>query len=185
MTELTRSLLDAAAELLAVHGSRGLRMAEVAAKAGVSRQTVYNEFGNKQRLVQAVALHKAAEFLDGVRERLDSTPDPLEGLRRGIAFTFELAGRDALTTSVLDGANAEDMVPLLTTRGRPVLNLATAVLAHHLRRHWTALPPARVHLIADTIVRMTLSHLLTPGSHRVEAVVQVTEALLADTPHHR
>ncbi|MFE2750856.1 TetR family transcriptional regulator [Actinosynnema sp. NPDC059335] len=180
MTELTRDLLDAAAELIATHGSRGLRMAEVAGRVGVSRQTVYNEFGNKERLVQAVALHKTAEFVDGVRERLLGTPDPLDGLRRGIAFAFDLAARDPLAKSVLDGANAEDMLPLLTTRGKPVLSLATAVFAQHVRRHWPGLPEARVHLIAETIVRVALSHLLTPGNRRVEAVVQVTEALL----HH-
>jgi AcrR family transcriptional regulator len=178
VTELTRALLDAAVELIAAHGSRGLRMAEVAAKAGVSRQTVYNEFGNKERLVQAVALHKTAEFLDGVRAQLLSTSDPLEGLRRSIGYAFDLAGRDALARSVLNGANAEDMLPLLTTKGRPVLTLATSVFAQHIRKHWPALPDARVHLIADTIVRVALSHLLTPGGRRVEAVVQVTEALL-------
>ncbi|MEU4448058.1 TetR family transcriptional regulator [Actinosynnema sp. NPDC050801] len=178
MTELTRALLDEAAELIAAHGSRGLRMAEVAAKAGVSRQTVYNEFGNKERLVQAVALHKTAEFVHGIRERLVGTPDPLDGLRQGITFAFDLAARDALAKSVLDGANAEDMLPLLTTRGKPVLTLATSVFAQHIRRHWPALPDARVHLIADTIVRVALSHLLTPGNRRVDAVVHVTEALL-------
>ncbi|MCE6994197.1 TetR family transcriptional regulator [Saccharothrix sp. S26] len=179
MTELTRALLDVAVELIAAHGSRGLRMAEVAAKAGVSRQTVYNEFGNKDRLIQAVALHKTAEFLDGVRERLTSTDDPLEGLRRSIAFAFDLATRDPLAKSVLNGANAEDMLPLLTTRGRPVLTLATSVFAQHIRQHWRTLPDARVHLIADTIVRVALSHLLTPSSRRVEPVMVVTEALLA------
>jgi AcrR family transcriptional regulator len=180
VTELTRALLDAAVELLAAHGSRGLRMAEVAARAGVSRQTVYNEFGNKDRLVQAVALHKTAEFLDGVRERLAGTPDPVEGLRRSIGFTFDLAERDALAKSILGGANAEDMLPFLTTRGRPVLALATSVFARHVHEHWPDLPGPDVHLVAETIVRMTLSHLMTPGARRVEAVVRVTEALLAD-----
>lgn len=180
VTELTRALLDAAVDLIAAHGSRGLRMAEVAAKVGVSRQTVYNEFGNKERLVQAVALHKTAEFLDGVRAQLASTPDPVEGLRRAIRFAFDLAARDALAKSVLGGANAEDMLPLLTTKGRPVLTFATSVFAQHLRKHWPTMPDARVHLIADTIVRMALSHLLTPSSRRVESVIQVTEALLAD-----
>ncbi|WP_367132872.1 TetR family transcriptional regulator [Saccharothrix sp. HUAS TT1] len=182
MTELTRGLLEAAVELVAAHGSRGLRMAEVAARAGVSRQTVYNEFGNKERLVQAVALYKTAEFVDGVRERLLGSPDPVEGLRRGIAFAFDLAARDPLAKSVLTGANAEDMLPLLTTRGKPVLALATSVFAQHVRGHWPELPDARVHLIADTIVRVAMSHLLTPGNRRVEAVVRVTEALLPDRP---
>ncbi|WP_033432197.1 TetR/AcrR family transcriptional regulator [Saccharothrix syringae] len=182
MTELTRLLLEAAADLVAEHGSRGLRMVDVATKAGVSRQTVYNEFGNKERLVQAVALFKTREFLDGVRERLGSTPDPVEGLRLGIAFAFDLAGRDPLAKSVLNGANAEDMLPFLTTRGQPVLTLATAVFAQHIGGHWPGVAADRVRLTAETIVRVALSHLLTPSSRSVEAVVTVTLALLPPRP---
>ncbi|MGM1064024.1 TetR family transcriptional regulator [Saccharothrix sp. Mg75] len=180
MTELTRALLLAAVDLVAERGSRGLRMADVASRAKVSRQSVYNEFGNKDRLVQAVALFKAGEFLDGVRERMQATPDPLEGLRLGIRFAFELAGEDPLARSVFSGANAEDMLPLLTTRGQPVLTLATSVFAQHVRAHWPALPAARAHLVAETVVRVALSHLLTPSSRRVEAVVAVAEALLRE-----
>ncbi|MFD7657564.1 TetR/AcrR family transcriptional regulator [Actinosynnema sp. NPDC059797] len=182
MTELTRSLLEAAVELVAEHGSRGLRMVDVATKAGVSRQTVYNEFGNKERLVQAVALHKTAEFLDGVRERLASAADPVEGLRRAIAFAFDLAGRDPLAKSVLNGANAEDMLPFLTTKGQPVLTLATAVFAQHISGNWPGVAAERVQLVAETVVRVALSHLLTPGSRSLEAVVLVTLALLPPCP---
>ncbi|MFC6093241.1 TetR family transcriptional regulator [Saccharothrix lopnurensis] len=182
MTELTRSLLEAAADLVAEHGSRGLRMVDVATRAGVSRQTVYNEFGNKERLVQAVALHKTAEFLDGVRERLGSAADPVDGLRRAITFAFDLAGRDALARSVLTGANAEDMLPFLTTKGRPVLALATAVFAQHVSAGWPGLAADRAQLIAETAVRVALSHLLTPGGRSVEAVVLVTLALLPPCP---
>ena len=180
VTELTQALLDAAVELIAAHGARGLRMAEVATKVGVSRQTVYNEFGNKERLVQAVALYKAAEFLDGVHVQLVSTPDRREGLRRGIRFAFDLATQDPLAKSVLSGASAGDMLPLLTTKGRPVLTLATSVFAQHIRRHWPELPDARVQLLADTIARIAMSHLLTPSGRRAEPVVQVAEALLPE-----
>lgn len=182
MTELTRSLLEAAAELVAEHGSRGLRMVDVATRAGVSRQTVYNEFGNKERLVQAVALHKTTEFLDGVRERLAASPDPVDGLRRAIEFAFDLAGRDVLAKSVLNGANAEDMLPFLTTKGQPVLTLATAVFAQHIRAHWPGLAAERVQLVAETVVRVALSHLLTPSSRSVDAVVLVTLALVPPHP---
>ncbi|MBY8847531.1 TetR family transcriptional regulator [Saccharothrix longispora] len=186
MTELTRALLLAAADLVAARGSRGLRMADVASRAGVSRQTVYNEFGNKDRLVQAVALFKAGEFLDGMRERFRAAPDPVEGLRLGLGFAFALAVEDPLARSVFTGANAEDLLPLLTTRGQPVLALATSVFAQHIGAHWPALPAARVRLTAETVVRLALSHLLTPsrhfppGSRRVEAVVAVAEALLGE-----
>ncbi|GAA3847811.1 TetR family transcriptional regulator [Saccharothrix violaceirubra] len=171
-------MLDAAAGLIAAHGARGLRMADVATKAGVSRQTVYNEFRNKGRLVQAVALHKTAEFVDGLRERMAGCADPVDGLRAGFGFAFDLAASDPLARSVLGGAHAEDMLPMLTTRGRPVLDLATAAVAAHVREHWPLLTPERTALVADTAVRIAISHLLTPATCGVESVVEVTVSLI-------
>ncbi|MBB5956530.1 AcrR family transcriptional regulator [Saccharothrix tamanrassetensis] len=178
MTDLTRALLSAAADLLAAHGFRRLRMSDVATRAGVSRQTVYNEFGNKERIVQAVAQYKTEEFLDGVRERLAGTPDRLGAVRAAVEFVFDMASRDPLTNSVLSGTHAEDMLPLVTTRGHPVLTAGTAVFLEHVRLHWPSLPAEQAELIAETVVRIIISHLLTPRHDGVHAVVTVTTALL-------
>ncbi|WP_170211612.1 TetR/AcrR family transcriptional regulator [Saccharothrix australiensis] len=179
MTQLTRALLDAAADLLAARGFRGLRMADVATRAGVSRQTVYNEFGNKERIVDAVARYKTEQFLAGVRERLAGTPDPVDGIREAMRFVFSLAAEDPLTNSVLaGGTRAEDVLPLVTTKGGPVLAAATAVFLEHVRAHWPRVPAERAELIAETVVRTAISHLLTPTRHGVDAVMAVTTALL-------
>ncbi|NUT92198.1 MAG: TetR family transcriptional regulator [Saccharothrix sp.] len=179
VTDLTRSLLDAAADLLAVHGSRGLRVVDVATRAAVSRQTVYNEFGNKETLVRAVALDKTAQFLAGVRDRLEADPDPLDGLHAAASFVFAEAARDPLACSVFSGANAEDMLPLVTTRGHEILDAAAEVFAAHVTTHWPHLPAERRTLIGETTVRLVLSHLLTPSGDAAAAVVTVTRALLA------
>ncbi|MEU5695755.1 TetR family transcriptional regulator [Actinosynnema sp. NPDC020468] len=179
MTELTRSLLDAAAGLVASHGARGLRMADVATRAGVSRQTVYNEFGNKDRLVQAVTLHKAAEFADGMRVRLAAEADPARGLREAFEYVFALADSDPMARAVLTGANSGDMLPMVTTQGLPVLLLVTDVLQEHLAPRLPDLPEARVRLVAETTTRIALSHLLTPCGDGLAAVVAVAVALLA------
>jgi AcrR family transcriptional regulator len=52
---LRDELLDAAYEAIVSGGYDGLRMAEVGRRIGVSRQTVYNEFGDKWGVLQAVA----------------------------------------------------------------------------------------------------------------------------------
>ncbi|MEV0680957.1 TetR family transcriptional regulator [Actinosynnema sp. NPDC050436] len=178
MTELTRTLLHAAAELLAARGVQGLRMADVATRAGVSRQSVYNEFGNKERIVHAVALYKTEEYLDGVRSRLRACPDPVGGVRDSVAFVFDCAARDPLTRSVFSGANAEDMLPLVTTRGHPIMAAATDVYVEHFHLHYPWLARTRVELISEHVVRLVISHLLTPSRDPVHAVVAVTSALL-------
>ncbi len=178
MTELTRALLDAATDLLAARGFGGLRMSDVATKAGVSRQSVYNEFGNKEQIVHAVVLHKTEEFMRGVRERLRTAADPVDGIGAAMRFVFGLAATDPLTRSVLSGANAEDMLPLVTTQGHPILATATDAFQEHIHLHYPWLSTARVDLVAETIVRLAISHLLTPSGDPVDAVVSVTRALL-------
>ncbi|MEU7529911.1 TetR family transcriptional regulator [Saccharothrix sp. NPDC042600] len=178
MTDLTRTLLDAAADLLAAHGSRGLRMVDVATRAGVSRQTVYNEFGNKEALVRAVALDKTAHFLAGVHDQLAAAADPLEGLRAAVEFVLDQAARDPLAHSVFSGANAEDMLPFITTRGHEILSAAAEVFAAHVAAHWPDVPEDHRALVAQATVRLVVSHLLTPAGDAAAMVVAVARALL-------
>lgn len=178
MSDITSLLLDAASDLLAARGFQGLRMIEVASRAGVSRQTVYNEFGNKEGLAQAVAAHRTAEYLEGVRTRLEADGEPWEAMRSAFKYTFEQIAKDRLVSAVLTGADAEDLLPFLTTRGMPVLEPASAVIAAHLTRHF---PDTDVQLCAETTVRLALSHLLLPTGdidHAIDAVITVSRATL-------
>ncbi len=186
-------IIDAAAALVAEHGARGLRVADVASRAGVSRQTVYNAHGNKQRLVEAVALVKAAEFVDAARACLARAPGAVEGVAEAVRQVHALTRLDPLARSVLTGTDADDMLPMLTTRGGWVLDLVAPVVGEHLARHRPDLPPARIAFAADVLTRLALSHLLTPdhGADRavdravdlaVEAVTGVAVALLGPSP---
>lgn len=179
---LRESLLTVAAEELAENGFSGLRMADVASRVGVSRQTVYNEFRNKEGLVQAVALQRTAEYLEGIEQRLVEAAHPFDGMRNALAFMLEQAARDRLVTSVVTGADAEDLLPFLTTRGLPVLLPATDVVAKHLARQWPDLPAERVRRVAETIVRLALSHLLLPSGSPEQAVDAMLEAARAMLP---
>ncbi|MCK2237963.1 MULTISPECIES: TetR family transcriptional regulator [unclassified Crossiella] len=178
---LRETLLDAAANLLAEGGYQGLRMAEVATAAGVSRQTVYNEFGNKDALVQAVALRLTAQFLAGTAERLDREENLLDGIRAATGYILSHATANRLIGAMLTGADAQDMLPFLTTRGAPVLTSAAELVCQHTRARLPRLPAALAELYAETAVRLTVSHLLLPSGepgHAAEAVATVAGAML-------
>ncbi|MEU6645280.1 TetR family transcriptional regulator [Saccharomonospora sp. NPDC046836] len=175
-TERTRAslreqLLDAAAELLPSRGYARLRMADVAAVVGVSRQTVYNEFGGKAALVQAVALRTMAEFLDGIQHRLDAEADVAAGIRAASAFTIEHARQNRLVAAALGTEAGEDLLPLLTTRGEPILRAATEVAQGYLSERVPGL--RNVAFIAETLTRLTLSHLVLPTHTAEEAADEV------------
>ncbi|WP_138894893.1 TetR/AcrR family transcriptional regulator [Streptomyces chryseus] len=74
MPTAREALLDAAFTALAVRPWSGVRMVDVAAAAGVSRQTLYNEFGTKDGLARALVRREADGFLAGVERALAGRP---------------------------------------------------------------------------------------------------------------
>ncbi|WIY05314.1 TetR family transcriptional regulator [Amycolatopsis mongoliensis] len=177
---LREALLDAAADLLPEGGYAGLRMADVAARAGVSRQTVYNEFGNKAALTQAVALRTASEFLDGIRQRFETADGLLAGIHHAVVYTIEHARENRLVAAALGTEAGEDLLPLLTTRGEPILTAAAELAAEQYRELEPGLSAEAAALLAETVVRLSLSHLVLPTHSATEAADSVT-AVLAPT----
>ncbi|MEV6910610.1 TetR family transcriptional regulator [Amycolatopsis sp. NPDC051071] len=179
---LRESLLDAATELLPERGYAALRMADVAALAGVSRQTVYNEFGNKAALAQAVVLRTTAEFLEGIRLRFEHAEDLLDGIHGAVVYTIAHARENRLVAAALGtetpGTEAgEDLLPLLTTKGEPILAAAIEIAAGQYREFEPSLSARSAALLAETVVRLSLSHLVMPSHTADEAAASVVAVL--------
>ncbi|MBM9459212.1 TetR/AcrR family transcriptional regulator [Nocardioides sp. zg-536] len=67
------ALLQAAGELMSVHGAAGLTMDAVAARAGVGKGTVFRRFGSREGLMASLLDHREAEWQAAVL----SGPPPL------------------------------------------------------------------------------------------------------------
>ena len=82
--ETRRRILDAAWALLEERGT-GIRIADVAAKADVSRQAVYLHFGNRASLFVALGDHIDVSFgRDRLRTHVFGAPSGAESLRRWV-----------------------------------------------------------------------------------------------------
>jgi AcrR family transcriptional regulator len=159
---LREAILDAAYEVFVAHGYVASRMADVAATVGVSRQTVYNEFGNKEGLAAALVLRETGRFMEGIVAELDAHDEPREAVEAATLFTFAQAAANPLLKAVLTPGGDEELLPFLTTRSEPVLLTARRTLAEHLRRHWPDTDPGEVTVAAEAAVRLVLSHLMMP-----------------------
>ena len=145
-------ILDAAEALMAERGGpAGLRLQEVAKKAGVSHPTILHHFGNREGLVRALN-RRAFERLTAIAGEAPDTP---RNSHDGVARTFA-AYRDGL---------AQRMVWLLQSAPAPVAaNLALFEEAvhrlHDMRQRFgsTGTGPGAVPDIADT---RAVVHLLT------------------------
>ncbi|WP_405742174.1 TetR/AcrR family transcriptional regulator [Streptomyces sp. NBC_00028] len=85
-----RRIVMAAVELLEKGGPDAVSTRAVAAAAGMQAPAIYRLFGDKEGLLEAVAEHGYAQFLESKRAQLDPAPqDPVEELRRGWDLVVE------------------------------------------------------------------------------------------------
>lgn len=107
MPAARESLLDAAATALARRPWSAVRMVDVAAAAGVSRQTLYNEFGSKEGLARALVRRAADGYLAGVERALAAHTDPRDRLAATAEWTAAAARDSALVRAMLTGCWSE------------------------------------------------------------------------------
>ncbi|CCK27552.1 TetR family transcriptional regulator [Streptomyces davaonensis JCM 4913] len=103
MPAARESLLDAAYTALARRAWSAVRMVDVAATAGVSRQTLYNEFGSKEGLARALVRREADGYLAGVERALSTHSDARDRLTATAEWTTAAARDNALVRAMLTG----------------------------------------------------------------------------------
>ncbi|MUL39876.1 TetR/AcrR family transcriptional regulator [Streptomonospora sp. PA3] len=168
-------LLDAAyVEVVAGRWPR-MRMADIAASAGVSRQTLYNEFGSKEGLLQAVVVREAGRFLDGVVDILSgSTGDPAHAVAEAARWTLTASADDPLLGAIITGDS--ELLPVLTTRAEPLHVELGSRMTGYLRERLPGIGAEQAAAVAEVALRLTLSYVLLPtdqatAARRVELAV--------------
>ncbi|MFC8916363.1 TetR/AcrR family transcriptional regulator [Streptomyces sp. NPDC057116] len=103
MPTAREALLNAAAAALAALPWSAIRMVDVACAAGVSRQTLYNEFGSKEGLARALVRREADAYLYGVEGALRARSDAIERLVSVAEWTVVEASARPLLRALLTG----------------------------------------------------------------------------------
>ncbi|MER5961065.1 TetR/AcrR family transcriptional regulator [Streptomyces sp. NPDC002057] len=175
MPTAREALLDAAFGALQHRPWSTVRMADLAAAARVSRQTLYNEFGSKEGLARALVRQEADTYLQGVRRLLAAPAPPERNLLVVAEWIVTRAASRPVLRALLTGAWDERLPAPRPARAgaRPA-----AVPA---QRRADAGPPAPGELVAATAacagewaavcelaVRLALSHVVAPVVPSVE-----------------
>jgi AcrR family transcriptional regulator len=163
--QLRAAIVGAARELTISRGWDNVRMAQVAAAAGVSRQTVYNEFTSKAGLAEALAQREVDQFLAGVRTHLYAHGDDVRAAAHAaILYVLREAAVNPLIKAILTSARggADALLPLLTTRSELVLLSSTAVLQEWAGKYLPGIGGADLTFGAESIVRLVVSHIVLP-----------------------
>ncbi|MFE7760223.1 TetR/AcrR family transcriptional regulator [Streptomyces sp. NPDC057438] len=107
MPAARESLLDAAYTALMRRPWSAVRMVDVAAVAGVSRQTLYNEFGSKDGLARALVRREADGYLAGVDRALATPADTRDRLAATAEWTVRASRNNVLVRAMLTGCWSE------------------------------------------------------------------------------
>jgi AcrR family transcriptional regulator len=136
-------------------------MGDVAAAAGVSRQTLYKEFGSRDEFAQAFVLREADGFIAAVEGALDAhLDDPQAALTAAFGLFLTAAEQDPLIRAAIHGGG--EMLPFVTTHGQTLVAGAAERLCWAIASRW---PQAHEHdaaLLSECLVRLAISYATLP-----------------------
>ncbi|WP_179165968.1 TetR/AcrR family transcriptional regulator [Streptomyces sp. Amel2xC10] len=166
-SHMRERVLDEAWSLAAGQGWDKVRVADLAERAEVSRPSIYKLFGDRAGIGHALVRRETDRFLLGLAAVLDiHRNDVANALRAGVAHALDEGARNPFVGAVLTAARGgtDALLPFLTSRPDPVFSSARALVAAWLAEVAPDAAEERRGETADTVVRLTLSHLLLPAA---------------------
>jgi AcrR family transcriptional regulator len=175
---LRQTLFAAARDQLQERTWSQITMSDIAAAAGVSRQTLYKEFGNRNEFGLAFVIHVGERFLDEVEA---AVKQHLDDSRAAVGAALELflrsAAEDPLIRILLSDDGTGGLLPFVTTQGVPVVQWATARLAAVIEEGWPQAPPPDVRLLSEALVRLAISYITAPSESPESTATAVADLL--------
>jgi AcrR family transcriptional regulator len=163
-TVLRDTLFGAARDLLRQRGAWSrISMADVAAAAGVSRQTLYKTFGSRDAFALALVIQEGERFLDTVEAAVRGhADDPRLAVRAGVEAFLASTADDPLVRVLLTDAGTSGALPFVTTQGLPVVEWATHRLTAVIGEVWPRSGADDSQMLAESVVRLAISYLTAP-----------------------
>jgi AcrR family transcriptional regulator len=175
---LRETLFGAARDELERRAWSEITMSDIAAAAGVSRQTLYKEFGSRDEFGLAFVIHEGERFLDAVDAAvLEHRDDPRAAIGAALELFLRIAGEDPLIRILLSDDGTGGMLTFVTTQGTPVVLWATARLAATIEQGWPQAASPDVRLLSESLVRLAISYITTPSESPETTAAAVAELL--------
>jgi AcrR family transcriptional regulator len=166
-------------------GWERVRVGEVAVDSGVSRPTLYREFGNKDGLGEALMTREAERFFAAIAEALAEHDDVPRAVAAATRLTLEEASENPLLRAVLTGSRSGDagLLPFLTSRSESIRESARALLTNWFAQRLPDIEPATIDETVDAVVRLVISHVVAPALDPVEVGQRVARLTAASLSH--
>jgi AcrR family transcriptional regulator len=160
---LRDSILDGMRELLLTRDWSSITLTDVAKAAGISRQTIYNEFGSRQGLAEGYALRLADRLVDAVDLAIERNVGQIyTAFDEGFQAFFADSASDPLVISLLTGVAKPDLLQLITTDSAPIISRASTRLTDTFMHSWVKASAEDSGVLARAIVRLAMSYVSMP-----------------------
>jgi AcrR family transcriptional regulator len=159
-TLLRDTVITAVDDLVRARGWAATTMSDIAAAAGVSRQTLYNEFGSRPALVEAYVAREIEKLMAEVTEAVHAHADDAhQALRSAFELFLRLASDEPVIKAIVADAEHGELVRLLTGLGQTI---AAERIAQLIPQVWPQVGEGDATLVAESLVRLAISHALVP-----------------------
>ncbi|MCV7410207.1 TetR family transcriptional regulator [Mycobacterium florentinum] len=159
IADVDRTILDTARAVFETYGVRRANIEDVAARAGVSRSTIYRRFPTKDDLVERVVRHEGELFF-ATLDRATAGCTPGEAVIEAFTLGVRLVQDSPLYSRIVE---SEPELFGLFSRSHvfPISQFADGI-AHTLRRCGADIPEADLANIADVLLRVALGIIVFP-----------------------
>jgi AcrR family transcriptional regulator len=160
---LRDSILDGMRDLLLSRDWSAITLADVARAAGISRQTIYNEFGSRQGLAQGYALRLADRLVDVIDDEIRRNEGNIySAFVQGFRAFFAESAADPLVISLLNGEAKPDLLQLITVDSAPIITHCSQRLTSSFETSWVKAADEDAGVLARAIVRLAMSYVSMP-----------------------
>lgn len=175
---LRNAILDAMSELLLTRAWPAIKVSDVAAAVGISRQTLYKEFGSRQGLAQGYALRLADRFVDKVSDAIDANVGNVHSaLVQGFRDFFVDAAADPLVISLVTGEAKPDLLRIVTTDSGEIISHGAQRLVPVFTGAWLKVSDEDASVFARAIVRLALSYVSMPPDNYDDVAADLARLL--------
>jgi len=160
---LRNTLLDAALDELGERRWADITMADIARAAGLSRQTLYNEFGSREVFMQMLVMREVDHFLTAVEQAVNEhLDDPETALSAAFEVFLTAAGENPVVRTIVSGDGGEELLALFTTQGGALVGPASERLTEMMLTGWPQVKRPDAQLLSEGLVRLAISYAALP-----------------------
>ncbi|GBG37785.1 TetR/AcrR family transcriptional regulator [Mycobacterium montefiorense] len=159
ISDVDRTILDTARSVFETYGVRRANIEDVAARAGVSRSTIYRRFPTKDDLVEQV-LRREGELFFSTLDRATAGCNPRQAVIEAFTLGVRLVQDSPLYSRIVE---SEPELFGLFSRSHvfPIGQFAGGI-ANNLRKCGAAGPDTDLANIADILLRVALGIIVFP-----------------------